>query len=33
VKRPLAAVATWPDYAKYQEKTARQIQVFVLEGM
>lgn len=27
------AVATWPDYAKYQEKTARQIQVFVLEAM
>jgi F420H(2)-dependent quinone reductase len=25
------AVATWPDYAKYQEKTARQIPVFVLE--
>jgi deazaflavin-dependent oxidoreductase (nitroreductase family) len=25
------AVATWPDYAKYQEKTERQIPVFVLE--
>jgi deazaflavin-dependent oxidoreductase (nitroreductase family) len=25
------AVATWPDYAKYQEKTDRQIPVFVLE--
>lgn len=25
------AVATWPDYAKYQEKTEREIQVFVLE--
>jgi deazaflavin-dependent oxidoreductase (nitroreductase family) len=24
------AVATWPDYAKYQEKTDRQIPVFVL---
>ncbi len=27
------AVATWPDYAKYQEKTDRQIPVFVLEPM
>ena len=26
------AVATWPDYAKYQAKTARQIPVFVLES-
>jgi F420H(2)-dependent quinone reductase len=25
------AVATWPDYAKYQTKTARQIPVFVLD--
>ena len=25
------AVATWPDYAKYQTKTHRQIPVFVLE--
>jgi deazaflavin-dependent oxidoreductase (nitroreductase family) len=25
------AVATWPDYAKYQRKTTRQIPVFVLE--
>lgn len=25
------AVATWPDYANYQTKTDRQIQVFVLE--
>ena len=25
------AVATWPDYAKYQTKTTRQIPVFVLE--
>jgi deazaflavin-dependent oxidoreductase (nitroreductase family) len=25
------AVATWPDYAKYQQKTSRQIPVFVLE--
>jgi F420H(2)-dependent quinone reductase len=25
------AVAAWPDYAKYQEKTDRQIPVFVLE--
>lgn len=25
------AVATWPDYAKYQARTARQIPVFVLE--
>jgi deazaflavin-dependent oxidoreductase (nitroreductase family) len=25
------AIETWPDYAKYQEKTARQIPVFVLE--
>jgi deazaflavin-dependent oxidoreductase (nitroreductase family) len=24
------AVATWPDYARYQEKTERQIPVFVL---
>jgi deazaflavin-dependent oxidoreductase (nitroreductase family) len=24
------AVETWPDYAKYQEKTSRQIPVFVL---
>jgi deazaflavin-dependent oxidoreductase (nitroreductase family) len=27
------AVETWPDYAKYQEKTDRAIQVFVLEPM
>ena len=27
------AVATWPDYAKYQKKTDRQIPVFVLEPM
>lgn len=27
------AVATWPDYAKYQTKTERQIPVFVLEPM
>jgi deazaflavin-dependent oxidoreductase (nitroreductase family) len=27
------AVATWPDYAKYQTKTSRQIPVFVLERM
>lgn len=27
------AVATWPDYAKYQTKTDRQIQVFVLEAI
>jgi F420H(2)-dependent quinone reductase len=27
------AVATWPDYAKYQKKTERQIPVFVLEPM
>jgi F420H(2)-dependent quinone reductase len=26
------AVETWPDYAKYQEKTEREIQVFVLEA-
>ncbi len=25
------AIATWPDYAKYQTKTTRQIPVFVLE--
>lgn len=25
------AVETWPDYARYQEKTERQIPVFVLE--
>ncbi|MGZ8438415.1 MAG: nitroreductase family deazaflavin-dependent oxidoreductase [Candidatus Limnocylindrales bacterium] len=25
------AVETWPDYAKYQHKTSRQIPVFVLE--
>lgn len=25
------ALAAWPDYAKYQEKTDRQIQVFVLD--
>jgi deazaflavin-dependent oxidoreductase (nitroreductase family) len=25
------AIETWPDYANYQEKTARQIPVFVLE--
>lgn len=25
------AVATWPDYAKYQERTDRLIQVFVLD--
>jgi deazaflavin-dependent oxidoreductase (nitroreductase family) len=24
------AVATWPDYADYQQKTSRQIPVFVL---
>ena len=27
------AVATWPDYAKYQLKTERQIPVFVLDRM
>ncbi len=27
------AVETWPDYAKYQTKTTRQIPVFVLEPM
>jgi deazaflavin-dependent oxidoreductase (nitroreductase family) len=27
------AVATWPDYAKYQQKTDREIPVFVLERM
>ena len=27
------AIATWPDYAKYQTKTDRQIPVFVLEPM
>ena len=27
------AVETWPDYAKYQQKTERQIPVFVLEPM
>ena len=27
------AVATWPDYAKYQTKTSRQIPVFVLEPL
>jgi deazaflavin-dependent oxidoreductase (nitroreductase family) len=27
------AVATWPDYAKYQERTDRPIPVFVLEPM
>ena len=27
------AVETWPDYAKYQTKTDRQIPVFVLEPM
>ena len=27
------AVETWPDYAKYQTKTKRQIPVFVLEPM
>jgi deazaflavin-dependent oxidoreductase (nitroreductase family) len=27
------AVETWPDYAKYQTKTARPIPVFVLEPM
>jgi len=27
------AVKTWPDYANYQEKTARQIPVFVLDPM
>ena len=27
------AVATWPDYAKYQLKTERRIPVFVLEPM
>ena len=27
------AVATWPAYAKYQEKTDRQIPVFVLEAL
>ena len=26
------AVETWPDYAKYQARTARQIPVFVLES-
>ena len=25
------AVEAWPDYARYQTKTARQIPVFVLE--
>jgi F420H(2)-dependent quinone reductase len=25
------AVATWPDYARYQERTSREIPVFVLE--
>lgn len=27
------AVATWPDYAKYQTRTSRQIPVFVLEPL
>ena len=27
------AVETWPDYAKYQTKTTRQIPVFVLEAI
>ena len=27
------AVETWPDYAKYQTKTSRQIPVFVLEPL
>jgi deazaflavin-dependent oxidoreductase (nitroreductase family) len=27
------AVATWPDYAKYQTRTERQIPVFVLEPL
>jgi F420H(2)-dependent quinone reductase len=27
------AVATWPDYAKYQARTKRQIPVFVLEPL
>ena len=27
------AVETWPDYASYQKRTARQIPVFVLEPM
>ena len=27
------AVATWPDYARYQVKTKRQIPVFVLEAV
>ena len=27
------AVETWPDYANYQKKTDREIQVFVLEAM
>ena len=27
------AVQAWPDYAKYQEKTDRQIPVFVLEAL
>ena len=27
------AVETWPDYAKYQAKTTRQIPVFVLEPL
>ena len=27
------AVATWPDYAKYQKKTDREIPVFVLERL
>jgi deazaflavin-dependent oxidoreductase (nitroreductase family) len=27
------AVATWPDYAKYQTKTTRQIPVFVLQAI
>lgn len=27
------AIESWPDYAKYQTKTDRQIPVFVLEAM
>src|SRR6476619_8412685 len=27
------AIETWPDYAKYQTKTSRQIPVFVLEAI
>jgi F420H(2)-dependent quinone reductase len=27
------AVETWPDYARYQQRTTREIPVFVLEPM